>query len=239
MNTTFDPVADAARRIARPELRSIGYYLTGSAAIDYPMSWEDSRRDAQWIERYFADVGVGAGQFVVVVSTGHEAPWYGAVLDAVYELNATVCPLEPAAYELGRAQMFFRRFSVSYVFGLDLEVATALEKSMGLKTALAGVKVVTARPNALGYLARQGIVAGLTLPLGPALGLPCRVAGTVHVNETEWEVEEEAGKCLITAREARAHRPRREPLTQAAHLATEVCGCPHGSRGIRIVMEGE
>src|ERR1700722_18805503 len=131
MRTTLDPVEQATVKIPRSPLRCIGTYQDLHGAVDYPIGWDDASRDTDWVEAFLKQLGVTTGDFVAVVSTGHEAPWYAPVLDAVNRLRATVCPLEPARFEVGRALMFFKRFPVSVVIGLNGELGAALEASAG------------------------------------------------------------------------------------------------------------
>lgn len=235
MTTTRDPVASSLQSIDHPKLRCVGRYSTGAGATYYPISWDDARRDAAWAAKYLSGSGVRAGSFVIVVSTGHEAPWYGPVLDALYGLKATVCPLEPAPYELGRAEMFFGRFPVSFVLGLDKHIAAALDTTVGLARALEGVRLIAARPDALSLLQEKGIPAGPLLPLGPALGLPCTTPGVFHVNEAEWILEGESGQLRISAAVAREHRPAGELIVDRAEVLPRSCRCSHGTYGIRLV----
>jgi hypothetical protein len=235
MITTMTPVMAATQRISRPPLRCIGWYAGCDGGVDYPVSWNDAERDTRWIEKCLTSLGVSQGEFVAVVSTGHEATWYGPILDALNRLKTTVCPLEPARFELGRAEMFFRRFPISHVIGLDTELGTALAQSAGLNKVFARVKTVLARPDAYGLVQQVVAKVGLITPIGPALGLPCHEHSTVHIDESEWLIEDAPGGPVITAIAARAHRPVRQALGIACiPILSQRCRCEHGSSSIRI-----
>jgi hypothetical protein len=230
MTTTFTPVLPATREIPRQPLRCIGRYDTHQGGVDYEISWEDAARDAVWAERALTMLGVVKGEFVAVVSTGHEAPWYGPLLDALYRRGATVCPLEPAPYEQGRAEMFFRRFPIAHVIGLDAELCGELEACLGLQFVFARVRTIIARPEAFTRIRDFAGAKGLILPLGPAFGLPCREAPMVHLDPDEWQIENADEGIAITALKARATRPVRQVLAAEGTVVPEHrCGCGLGS----------
>jgi hypothetical protein len=204
MNTTLDPVEQATAKIPRQPLRCIGTYQGVHGAVDYPIGWDDASRDTDWIEGFLKQLGVAAGDFVSVVSTGHEAPWYAPVLDAVNRLRATVCPLEPARFEAGRALMFFKRFPVSVVIGLDGELGAALEASAGLNNVLTQVRSVVGRPDATSLLRDLQSNKGIIAPVGPALALACLSGPFVHLNEDEWSIEGSESSLTSSAKRSRA-----------------------------------
>jgi hypothetical protein len=231
MTTTVDPVASALSRIPRQGLRCIGQYATPGGIVDYPISWADGERDATWARTALEGLGVRAGDFVTVVSTGHEAPWYAPILDAVYSLEATVCPLEPAGFELGRAEMFFQRFPISSIIGLDDELGSALAAELDLATLLSNMKFVLARPQAWHLVGKLAVPAGLIAPLGPAVGLGCGSAPVLHLDEAEWRINEHDGRLAVTTVGDRAHRADPTLLAQSVSLVpNHHCSCPYGGR---------
>lgn len=234
MNTTLDPVRQATLAVPKQPLRCIGTFETTRGAVDYPMSWDETARDTIWAESFLKQLGVGPGDFVAVVSTGHEAPWYAPILDAVTRRRATICPLEPARFEVGRALMFFKRFPVSVVIGLDAELAAALEASSAIASVLERVRCVIGRPEAAPLLSGLKSFRGTLLPVGPALALPCFSGPFMHVNEAEWTVEP-GSTSRITALQTRAlgRQPRDVPL--ALRPVSRACDCQHGRQSIERV----
>lgn len=230
MKTTFAPVLPAVAEIPRQRLRCIGHYETRDGGVDYEIAWDDAARDADWADRALATLNVTKGQFVAVVSTGHEAPWYGPLLDALYRRGATVCPLEPAPYEQGRAEMFFRRFPISHLIGLDSELCGALDAGLGLPYLFTKVSTIVARPDAFARIQEFAGTKGLIYPLGPAMGMPCREAAVVHVDADEWHIENMDGSVAITALKDRATRPRKQRLAvEGTVVSGHACGCGLGS----------
>jgi hypothetical protein len=230
MKTTLAPVLSAVLEIPKQRLRCIGRYEAHDGGVDYEISWEDAARDAAWADRALTTLKVTKGEFVAVVSTGHEAPWYGPLLDALYRRGATVCPLEPAPYEQGRAEMFFRRFPIAHVIGLDVELCGAIDAGLGLPLLFGKLRTIVARPNAFARIQGFTGAKGMIHPLGPALGVPCLEADVVHVDPEEWQIESVEGAAAITALKDRSTRPRRQRLAaQGAVVSGHVCGCGLGS----------
>jgi hypothetical protein len=234
MNTTLDPVEQATAKIPRQPLRCIGTYQGVHGAVDYPIGWDDASRDTDWVEGFLKQLGVAAGDFVSVVSTGHEAPWYAPVLDAVNRLRATVCPLEPARFEAGRALMFFKRFPVSVVIGLDGELGAALEASAGLNNILTQVRSVVGRPDATSLLSDLQSNKGIIAPVGPALALACLSGPFVHLNEDEWSIEGSESSLTSSAKRSRALGGQPIRLPGTLRVVNRQCGCSHGRRSFLL-----
>ena len=211
--TTMGPIADRAADIPRAPLRCIGIYPARDGMVDYPIAWADAARDMAWARSRLAAAGIGRGDFVAIVSTGHEAPWYQALIDAAYALEATVCPLEPARYEIGRAEMFFRRFPISAIIGLDPDLGGALVEIFGADALLADKKLVLVRPEARALFPADCARIGFVLPVGPALALvQASDCGTLIVDEAEWRLDSTPDGLSISALQPRAHCPVALPL---------------------------
>jgi hypothetical protein len=200
------------------------------------MTWEDWEHDVAWAVKFLQSRQIRSGDFVALVSTGHEAPWYGPILDAANLLRATICPLEPARFESLRAKMFFTRFPISSVIGLDLELCAAIDQAIGLKQALGTVRNILVRPNALKLVQEAGLRAEVMAPIGPALGLPCAGESmVVHVNEAEWKVTQVAEGIVVhtRARGGLPGGPMQIPIG-AEWIADCRCSCVHGRSGLRL-----
>jgi hypothetical protein len=234
MRTTLDPVEQATAKIPRQPLRCIGTYQDLHGAVDYPIGWDDASRDTDWVEAFLQQLGVAKGDFVSVVSTGHEAPWYAPVLDAVNRLKATVCPLEPARFEVGRALMFFKRFPVSVVLGLDGELGSALEASAGLSNVLKQVRSNVCRPEATPLLNDLQSNKGVIVPVGPALALACLSGPFVHLNEEEWGIDAVESGLTLSARRARASGGQPVRLPGMLRSVSRQCECSHGRRSFQL-----
>jgi hypothetical protein len=214
------PIAGAVAAIERQPLRAIGIFTGGNGPVDYPISWEDAARDTGWVEKRLRAAGISQGDFVAVVSTGHEAPWYQAVLDAVYMIGATVCPLEPARFEIGRAEMFFRRFPISSIIGLDRDLATALDDAMGLAELLAKLRFILVRPDAVAMACAANAVFGVIAPIGPALGIADNVSAPFEIDGAEWRLEERQGQVCIFANGQRAYAAVGQSLPSEIRFVT-------------------
>lgn len=230
------PIQPGVDSVPRQPLRCIGTFPVLNGNEDYPLSWDDWERDVAWAIRFLKSRNIGNGDFAVLVSTGHEAPWYGPLLDAASLLKATICPLEPARFESMRAKMFFARFPISAVIGLDQDLCAAIEQSMSLKQALGSVKTILVRPNAFKLLQVAELRAEVMAPIGPALGLPCAADPLVlHLNEAEWEIAPDADGLVMKTKAERA--VRNSPI----HISTTVellgdsrCSCEHGHIALRL-----
>ena len=218
--TTMEPIAAALAQIERQPLRAIGLFAGADGPVDYPIGWDDAARDAAWVEGRLRAAGIAQGDFVAVVSTGHEAPWYQAVLDAVYAIGATVCPLEPARFEIGRAEMFFRRFPISSVIGLDRELATALDEAVGLAALLQDRRLLLVRPDAVALARAAGVPFGVIRPVGPALGIAVDPSAPLQIDGGEWRLDKRQGRLCISAVGVRACAVDGQFLTADLRFAT-------------------
>jgi hypothetical protein len=231
----MSPIQPAVDSVPRQELRCIGNFQALRGHEDYPLSWEDWERDVAWAVQFLKSRRIVAGDFVALVSTGHEAPWYGPILDAANCIGATVCPLEPARFESMRAKMFFTRFPISSVIGLDQELCAAIEQSMSLQQAMRAVRNILVRPNALKMVEASGLSAEVMVPVGPALGLPCSEAAVLHVNEAEWEIAAGAEALVITSKAHRALASSPIHIPSIVELLTDYrCSCMHGHTAFRL-----
>jgi hypothetical protein len=235
MRTTMSPIQSAIDEVPRQPLRCIGNFKTLHGYADFPISWEDWDRDSAWAAQFLKSRRIGSGDFVALVSTGHEAPWYGPVMDALNRIGATICPLEPARFESMRAKMFFTRFPITSVIGLDQELCGAIEQSMGLKNAMTNLRTIVVRPNALQLVADAGFKAEVILPLGPALGLPCSEAAAFHLNEAEWNFTPRTDALVIETKAQRAldGDPIRLPSI-VEKIDDHTCSCVYGHTAIRL-----
>lgn len=239
MTTTLDPVRQTTLEVPRQPLRCIGTYQTVGGAVDYPIGWDEASRDTVWVETFLRQLGVSAGDFVAVVSTGHEAPWYGPVLDAVNRLRATVCPLEPARFEVGRALMFFKRFPVTVVIGLDGELSAALEAAGVVANVLGRVRSIVSRPDATAPVRNLQSNRGMIAPVGPALALACLSGPFVHINEDEWHVDASGAGLVVSARKARAMGAKPIRLFDTLRVLDRSCECAHGHRSFQLAWAEE
>jgi hypothetical protein len=221
------PIAFALREVPRSRLRCIGQYTALESPVDYPMTWEDWDKDRAWAQSMVEHWGVRTGDFVAVVSTGHEAPWYGPILDALNALDATVCPLEPAEFEIGRARMFFTRFPIAAVIGLDGALGDGL-RSAGILSAYGErLRFVLARPEAAELVTGLGVPVGLVAPVGPALGFTCHAGRVIHVNDEVWALEQRGSTATIRAKVMREHAGEGVDvmLPVSIRAAAERCAC--------------
>ncbi|MCW2496740.1 MAG: hypothetical protein JWQ77_2664 [Jatrophihabitans sp.] len=193
------PILEALEAIPRSAERCIAQYADGETLVDYVVSWSDWADDIAWAQTVLAAWGVSAGDFVVVISTGHEAALYGPIIDALNSLGATVCPLEPAEFEIGRAGMFFRRFTIAAVIGLDSTLGPALVREGLLES---GLRFMLARPEAAVLAAELDVAQGVVTALGPALALTCPDNGLAHVNGSAW-IQSASGRAELSSRPIR------------------------------------
>jgi hypothetical protein len=213
----------AGEAVPRAALWAIGRDHPDGVPADFPISWSDWERDTAWAESVLAQHGVGLGTPVVIVGGMPESPWFDPIETAVLRLGGQYSIGEVFAFEAFRTAMYTTRLGIEVVFGINRAVAEALGDELG--PALAGVRTIFARPDALPVLRAAGLTALTVTRVGPALAVECPAADGAHLNGAEWAVEADGDDLLLTTVGSRAHQIRRQRVGVTGRVSVEPCAC--------------
>lgn len=217
-------------------LWGVGTFRVGDEAVDFPVGTEDVARDVRSAERALGSLGVGGGSRVLVVSQLSEAAQYSPLLVALVSLGAQLSCAEATRFDAFRTEMFLRVLRYDAVVGVSADVLDGLaDLGRPLAAVFAGVPVVAARAGAHGRLREAGVAARWWLHVGPTIAVECGRGAGAHVDGEEWEVEDEGGEILVSARRPRAAKVDRQRTWIPGTVLAEPCGC--GRADPRIVPE--
>ncbi|HLY35048.1 MAG TPA: hypothetical protein VKQ07_10990 [Jatrophihabitantaceae bacterium] len=222
----------ATDSVPRAALWGIGRDHVDGQPADFHISWEDWQRDTAWAESMLAYHGVGSGTAVLIIGGMPESPWFDPFETAVLRLGGHYSLGEIFSFEAFRAGMYATRLGVDVVFGINRAVAEGLGDELG--TALAGVRRIFARPDAVPVLEAAGLTALTVSRIGPALAVSCTMGDGAHVNTEEWLVEANGDDLLLTTVGPRAHQMTKQHVGVTGHVTKDPCAC--GRLGARVYV---
>jgi hypothetical protein len=220
---TLQSTTLAADTVPRAALWAIGRDRPDGQPTDFPISWSDWERDTAWAESVLAQHGVGIGTAVLIVGGMPESPWFDPFETAVLRLGGQYSLGEVFSFEAFRTGMYTTRLEVEVVFGINRAVAEGLGDELG--AALAGVRTILARPDAVPLLEAAGLTALTVTRIGPALAVACPVGDGAHVNGAEWAVAADGDDLLLSTVGPRAHQLDRQRVGVRGRVSTDPCGC--------------
>jgi hypothetical protein len=230
---TTESTVRAAESIPRAPLWAMGRDYHDGVPADFPVSWEDWRRDIQWAQMVLDRYGVGRGTPVLVVGGMAESPWFDPFECAVLRLGGHYSLGETIPFDAFRSGLYASRLGVEVVFGINRAVATGLGDD--LAESLGKARVVLARPDTVALVCAAGLTAGVVTRVGPALAVECAPGSGAHIDGSEWSVEEEDGELFLTTVRQRAHQLDHARVAVRGTVRSDSCPC--GSADPRIDVD--
>jgi len=192
-----------------PAVWGVGRLVVDGSVTPWPVSQRDIDDEAEAAVAHLASLGVGSGDFVVIVALLSEA------IHAV--------PLEKAAGVLDAK------------VGVNAAVIAGLhEHGREPGDVFAGVPAVaTADEVAWRALVDAGLAPRRWAKVGPTSALECARRSGLHLDGERWEVDVADGEVVVTNRAARLTPCVRLHAGFAGSIADEPCPC--GRPGPRLV----
>jgi hypothetical protein len=203
------PLTPAALTFDDPDaIWAVGGAPTAGGLAHYPLSNRDVRADVAWARRQLAALGVGAGSLIDLVHNYSECGQFWPYYLAGIELGAQVMNGMATPWDVGRIEMYARRFPLQAVLGVSPQTVEGMA-AFGLDAArvLGGLPVIGARDAAAATLEAMGLRPHRMTILGPMILFTAPGQADAAYDAAEWRVEADGeGRILVTSGPERAAR---------------------------------
>jgi hypothetical protein len=217
-------------------LWGVGSFRVGDEIIAYPVAQEDHHRDIGSAPKALASLGVHAQSRVLVLSMLSEAAQYWPLQIGLLMSQAQFSLADASRFDAFRTAMFLRAMHYDVVLGLNSEVLDGLDDlGHAYKDVFGSVPVLAARAGAYERLRDAGLAPRWWLHVGPAIAVECDALDGAHVDNDEWDVEEDGGEILLSARRPRAMTVDRLRTGVRAEIVTGMCTCGRDDPRLRPV----
>jgi hypothetical protein len=193
-------------------LWAVAQYDDGSRRVPWPVSHTEIERSMVGAMEVLAGIGVGRGTRVLWCSVLSEAAHFWPLSIATMLRGAQFSLADATAADARRVAMFLRRLPYHAVLGVNAAVLDGLDElGRSYRDVFGGVAVLGARPGAYERLASAGLAPHWFVLCGPAVAIAREPEGPAAVDPTEWRLDEDAGRVLVTNLRPRATTFLRTP----------------------------
>ncbi|MGR4866173.1 hypothetical protein [Caulobacter sp. LARHSG274] len=203
------PLTSAALTFDDPDaIWAVGGAPTAGGLAHYPLSNRDVRADAAWARRQLAALSVGSGSLIDLVHNYSESGQFWPYYLAAIELGAQVMNGMATPWDVGRIEMYVRRFPLQAVLGVSPQTIEGMA-AFGLDAArvLGGLPVVGARDAAATALEALGLHPQRMTILGPMILFTAPGQADAPYDAAEWRLEADVeGRILVSSGPERAAR---------------------------------
>ena len=218
-----------------PMVWGVGRLVVDSTVTPWPVSQADIDDEAEAAVAHLASLGVGSGDFVVIVALLSEAIHAVPLEKAAGFLDAKYSAADATAMDAARTEYLVNQLRPRAVVGVNAAVIAGLrEHGREPGDVFAAVPAVaTADEVAWRALVDAGLAPRRWTKVGPTGALECAQRAGLHLDGQRWNVQVEGDQVVISNRAAR--------LTPSARLETGFVGliavdpCPCGRPGPRLV----
>jgi phenylacetate-coenzyme A ligase PaaK-like adenylate-forming protein len=218
-----------------PTVWGAGRLVVDGSVTPWPVSQTDIDDEAEAAAAHLASLGVGAGDFVVIVALLSEAIHAVPLEKAAGVLGALYSSADATAMDAARTEYLVNQLRPRAVVGVNAAVIDGLrERGRKPGEVFAEVPAVaTADDAAWRTLVDAGLAPRRWAKVGPTSALECAQRAGLHLDGERWDVDVAGGGVVITSRTVR--------LTPSARLETGFTGsiaddpCPCGRPGPRLV----
>jgi hypothetical protein len=216
------PAADA-----RP-LWSIAQYDDGRRRVPWPVSHGEIERSMGGATAVLGSIGVERGVRVLWCSVLSEAAHFWPLSIGTMLCGAQFSLADATAADALRIAMFLRRLPYHAVLGVNEAVLDGLDElGPSYRDVFGGVAVLGARPGAYERLVAAGLAPHWFVLCGPAVAIGRAPGGPAVVDTTEWWLDEEEGRVLVTNRQPRAATFVRTPTAVRGEVFGDDAVLPH------------
>jgi phenylacetate-coenzyme A ligase PaaK-like adenylate-forming protein len=201
----------------------------------WPVSQADIDDEAEAAVAHLASLGVGSGDFVVIVALLSEAIHAVPLEKAAGVLDAKYSAADATAMDAARTEYLVNQLRPRAVVGVNAAVIAGLhEHGRQPGDVFAAVPAVaTADDVAWRTLTDAGLAPRRWAKVGPTGALECAQRSGLHLDEERWHVDVVDGRVVITNRTPRLTSSERLDTGFAGSIADDPCPC--GRPGPRLV----
>ena len=218
-----------------PAVWGVGRLVVDGSVTPWPVSQRDIDDEAEAAVAHLASLGVGSGDFVVIVALLSEAIHAVPLEKAAGVLDAKYSAGDATAMDATRTEYLVNQLRPRAVVGVNAAVIAGLhEHGREPGDVFAGVPAVaTADEVAWRALVDAGLAPRRWAKVGPTSALECARRSGLHLDGERWEVDVADGEVVVTNRAARLTPCVRLHAGFAGSIADEPCPC--GRPGPRLV----
>ncbi|TCS08130.1 hypothetical protein [Caulobacter sp. BK020] len=203
------PVTSAALTFDAPDaIWGVGSAPVAGGLVHYPLSNRDVMADVDWAEGQLRALGVEAGSLVDLVHNYSECGQFWPYYLAGMRLGAQVMNGMATPWDVGRIEMYTRRFPLRAVLGVSPQTVEGMAV-FGFDAAkvFAAVPVVGARGAAASALQAMKLRPRRMTLLGPLILIAGPDEEAAAYDTAEWILETDGeGRILVTSGPKRAAR---------------------------------
>ena len=191
--------------VTPPTTWGVARFLVGAEPVEWVLSQDEIRRDAQSAGVALSRLGFAAGDRMLVVSLLSEAPHFWPFSLAGLMAGGQLSYADASPFDAYRSAMFLRTLRYRLVLALTDGVLDGLDQGgHDVAALLAGVPVVVARGGAVDRLAARGVAAHRLQLLGPAVALAPAPGEPPEVDPELWALDAVDGQIVVTSLTERA-----------------------------------
>jgi hypothetical protein len=192
--TAYDPDAPAS-------LWAIGTAPSAGGPVEYALSNRDVEADALWAARQLDALGIGQGSLIDLIHNYREGGQFWPFYLAALRIGAVVLNGMATPWDVGRTEMYARRFDLRAVVGVGEQTLEGLG-SFGFDPAKVfdRLPVLVAREGAVAALKAAGLDPHSLAVVGPIVLISAPGEEGALYDTDEWAVEAQAeGRLSVTA----------------------------------------
>ncbi len=218
-----------------PMVWGVGRLVVDRTVTPWPVSQADIDDEAEAAVAHLASLGVGGGDFVVIVALLSEAIHAVPLEKAAGLLDAKYSAADATAMDATRTEYLVDQLRPRAVVGVSAAVIAGLrEHGREPGDVFAAVPAIaTADEVAWRTLVDAGLAPRRWAKVGPTGALECAQRRGLHLDGERWHVDVVDGRVVITNRTPRLTPSERLETGFAGSIADEPCPC--GRPGPRLV----
>lgn len=202
---TANPVDD------RP-LWAIAAYDDGERRVPWPVSNTEIERAMGGSCAVLGELGAVAGARVLLCSVLSESAHFWPLMIGTMITGGVFSLADATEGDALRVAMFLRALDLHSVLGVNEEILDGLDQlGHSYADVFAGVDVIGARPGAYERLIAAGLSPQWFVLCGPAVAIATEPGGPARVDATEWSLDTEGDRILISSLQPRATSFDRAP----------------------------
>lgn len=215
---------------------AIGRYLNSNGDTSpLPYSSEEVERSRRAFSKILSTFHFRTGSNILLSSLFHEGAQLMPIERAIMTYGMVAVSADSSPFDARRVESIVRRFNLAGAINITPETLTGLEQLGHDPVALFSDMILWARPGAYEQLKKAAqLNVYRILDVGPAIAMECSAADGVHIDRSEWKIEEDNGEIVMTSLLSRSTQFERYHTGLKAHVVHGACSCGNVDPRIKI-----